>query len=513
MPSFDIPLSGLNADSTALNTIANNLSNMNTTGYKAQTTTFSDLLAQELGSSGSGDPIQVGTGVQVASNTTDFTNGSIVAGVYSDAALNGTGFFVLDGGGGQEFLTRNGNFTVSSSGVLQSANGQAVMGYPGVNGVINTSGTLSDIVLPTGQVMMPSATTTFSATQNLNSNDAIGATSPQSTIKVYDSLGNSYDATITYSKTAANTWSYNITLPQTVSPIMSAAGTVPSTVSYDFGTGGSVDKSSSLVITGPATAGGTATTAVPSFTPGESLDNYATALNSALSAAGIATTGANAVTVTSVGGVLTITGATATSGTVIQDAASTSNASGTLTFDSTGNLVSPSGNLSGISFTGLSDGAAPMNLTWNLYGANGSSTVSQTVAASAQSGQDQNGFPAGEYNNSFTIGSDGTILASYSNGQTQAIGQLAVATVNNEQGLQDMGSSEYKATNASGNASTGVAGTGGRGLVEGGQTEASNVNISQEFSNLIVAQRAFEANSKAVTTFDTVTQETINMIH
>ena len=85
--------------------------------------------------------------------------------------------------------------------------------------------------------------------------------------------------------------------------------------------------------------------------------------------------------------------------------------------------------------------------------------------------------------------------------------------MNNQQGLSSVGSDDYQATSTSCGASMGVAGTGGRGAIEGGDTEASNVNISQEFSDLIVAQRAFEANSKAVTTFDTVTQETINMIH
>ena len=97
MPSFYIPLSGLNADSTALNTIANNLSNMNTTGFKSQTTNFSDLFYQQVGTTGSGDEIQQGTGVQVASNSTDFTGGSISStGIATDAAIDGTGFFVLD---------------------------------------------------------------------------------------------------------------------------------------------------------------------------------------------------------------------------------------------------------------------------------------------------------------------------------------------------------------------------------------------------------------------------------
>src|ERR1035438_4724286 len=90
MPSFYIPLSGLNADSTALNTIANNLSNMNTTAFKEQTTNFSDLFYQQVGTTGAGGEIQLGTGVQVASNSTDFTGGSISStGVSTDVAIDG----------------------------------------------------------------------------------------------------------------------------------------------------------------------------------------------------------------------------------------------------------------------------------------------------------------------------------------------------------------------------------------------------------------------------------------
>ena len=76
-----------------------------------------------------------------------------------------------------------------------------------------------------------------------------------------------------------------------------------------------------------------------------------------------------------------------------------------------------------------------------------------------------------------------------------------------------MGSEEFETTLASGSATIGISGTSGLGTMQGGVLEGSNVNISAEFSKLIIAQRAFEANSKAITTFDTVTQETINMIH
>jgi flagellar hook protein FlgE len=301
------------------------------------------------------------------------------------------------------------------------------------------------------------------------------------------------------------------------------AGTT--TYTYDFGASGgvlgTVDPASNLTITAPAIAGGTATTALPTFTglPAETPADYVADLKTALIAAGInslvpAVTNV-AVNVTA-GGVLTIASGApgvniSTSGSVIQDPVG-ANTAGTLTFNSSGNLVNPAGNVSGISFAGLSDGAATMNMTWGLFGSNGTGNISQTAAANSTSSTNQNGYTSGEYQ-SFTIGSDGTVAATYSNGQTQNVGQLAIATVSNQQGLVDMGSTEYETSNASGPASVGVAGSGGRGTLEGSSLEASNVNISAEFSDLIVAQRAFEANSKAVTTFDTITQETINMIH
>ncbi|MGA2047795.1 MAG: flagellar hook-basal body complex protein [Terracidiphilus sp.] len=833
MPSFYIPLSGLNADSTALNTIANNLSNMNTTGFKEQTTNFSDLFYQQVGANGSGDEIQQGTGVEVASNSTDFTGGSVTAtGVSTNAAIDGSGFFVLDNNGSQLY-TRNGDFQTSASGTLESSGGQAVMGYGAKNGVINPNGGLIDLSIPTGQVMNPSATTTMSMTTNLDSQDAVGSsTTASDQTKVYDSLGNSYEATVTYTKTGTNTWTYNITVPDALSAapataaaattlpailstpttaplILAAAGTGPvvvaaplvspltssstasvpagstiysynfgtngtvdsttgitiggtalvipgagesvatlmgqingltaaqpgvsagvngagnvltitvptltaitgtgvvadvatSALNYQFNTGGTVDPSTTMTITGQTTTGATVTITPPAIAAGESLISYAAALNTALGPTGAnivnakvtanaatgqlsivganvstagavsqtlsatttnydfgssatvdpaltnfkitgqTATGATAtitaptitagetvanyaaaltaalgpaganlvgVTVQSAGGQLTITGANisttgsmsqdlqattvsynfgssngtlatvnpatnltitgltpngstattvaptvtpgeslatyvtalttaltnagisgvtassnaagkfsivganiTTDGSVVQDPVASLNASGPLTFSSSGQLVSPATNLSGISFSGLSDGAATLNMNWSLFGANNTANISQTASADSTSATSQNGYAPGT-SNGFTIGSDGTIATTYSNGQTQNVGQIALATVNNQQGLVDVGSTDYQTTSASGNAALGVAGTGGLGTIQGSSLEASNVNISAEFSDLIVAQRAFEANSKAVTTFDTITQETINMIH
>lgn len=511
MPSFNIPLSGLSADSSALNTIANNLANMSTTGYKDQVATFSSMLYQAVGSSGSGDPIQEGSGVKLAANATDFTTGSISAtgAVYSDAAIDGTGFFVLNDGNGGQLLTRNGNFTVSNGGTLQNSDGLAVMGYNAVNGKINSSGAVSNINIPVGQVMKPAASTEFSVTQTLDSSSPNGTTTP-GTLTLYDSLGQQLTGEITYTNNTVpggpNTWGYQITLPQTLTPIASSGGSV---LTFGFGAGATVDPTTNLSITGTTSGGGTATILGPTVTQGESLTSYITDVRNALSGAGI-----TSVTLgTTPSGALTISGATATSGSIVQDANASGAASGSLVFDSNGNLTSPAFNVSGITFSGLSDGSGPLSLTWNILNSSGGSTISSTAEASSQSAQSADGYPTGDYSGEFSIASDGVISAKYTNGQTQTLGQLAVATVSNEQGLMSAGSSAYETTSASGTASVGIAGQGGRGVIDGGELEASNVNISQEFSNLIVAQRAFEASSKAVTTFDAVTEQTIQMIH
>jgi len=610
MASFYIPLSGLNADSTALNTIANDLSNMSTTGFKTQTTNFSNLFSQQLGTSGSGDGIQLGEGVQVAANETNFTQGSSdTTGNSTDMELNGNGFFVLNDGA-SNVLTRAGDFSLASSGNLISSDGLNVMGYPAVNGVVNTNGALTPINIPVGQVEAPSATTTFGMTATLDSAAAVGTSIPGQ-VQVYDSMGKSYEATVDYTKTGTNQWSYSVSLPDNLSagagtattvtdavtptstvsgantistydfssnngtaatvsaatslsiggtsvavpaagesltafaaqinaivpsaasltggvltvtlPTATAtAGTVSqsmagSTINYNFGAAGgstgTVDPGTNLAITGQTASGSTATIAIPDISTMSpqpvTLTAYAAALNTALGTAGIQ----NVQVTSTAGGQLSITGANMSStGSVIQDPVASANSVGSLTFDSNGNLVSPAADVSGISFAGLSDGAKTLDMTWNILGTAGSPTISQVDTPSAVATTTQNGYGSGTYQ-SFTVGTNGTVTATYSNGQQQSVGQLALANVSNLQGLEDVGNSEYSATLASGTATVGTSGTAGLGTVTDGALEESNVNISSEFSNLIIAQRAFEASSKAVTTFDTITQETINMIH
>jgi flagellar hook protein FlgE len=209
---------------------------------------------------------------------------------------------------------------------------------------------------------------------------------------------------------------------------------------------------------------------------------------------------------------------------------------GTMTFDASGNLATVNGTNVGtaptdvssialdftpsavvgppaVAASALADGAAPLTIQWNLLSSARTPNISQVDATSAISGTtNQNGYTTGQYE-SFAVGSDGTVSVTYSNGQQQSVGQIALANVANLQGLTMLGNGDYDVTQASGAATIGTSGTGGLGTMEGGALEASNVNISTEFSDLIVAQRAFEANAKSVTTFDTVTQDTINMVH
>ncbi|HEX4007612.1 MAG TPA: flagellar hook protein FlgE [Acidobacteriaceae bacterium] len=408
MSSFSIPLTGLEASSTALNTIANNLSNMNTTAFKSQSVNFCDLFYQEIGSNGAGDPLQVGAGTQIGSTQTDFTQGSIAeTGNAANVALNGSGFFVVENGG-QINYTRDGNFTQSADGSLVTQDGQKLMGYPVINGVVDTNAPLTAIQIPVGQVEQPQATSTMSLTANLDAGAATGAVVPAQ-ITVYDSLGVAHVATINFTNNGGGSWGYAVSLPA-----------------------------------GDSTGG--------------------------------------------------------------------TNLTGTLQFDANGNLTAPAANVGGIQFTGLSDGASPLNITWNLYGANNKPTITQVASESAVSGSLQNGYTSGEYNG-FTIGSDGLVSATFYNGQTTPVGQLALASITNQQGLTITAGNNYQTTLASGAASYGVAGSAGLGSMQDEALEQSNVDISTEFSDLIVAQQAFEASSKAITTFDTVSQETINMIH
>jgi flagellar hook protein FlgE len=426
MGSFSAPLSGLTAAQDQLQTVSNNLANINTDGYKDQTLTFSDIFAQTSATNGSGDPLQTGSGVAVSSTDSDFSEGTKdTTDVSSNMLISGNGFFVTQNSAGAQDYTRAGDFTTNNAGQLTTPNGELVLGYPAVNGVVNTSAALQP--LQVGSLSSPAvASTTMNISANLYADSTVGDTA-SSSLPVYDSLGTSHTLSVTYTMTAADTWSYSVTIPSAdLTPAGTGATTTVESGTLNFNTQG--------VLTSVQPTGASATSD-PS--------------------AGIAIT------------------------------------------------IPPAG-------TTLADGAAAMPITWNLETA-GTPTITQTSEASGTSATSTNGFSSGTLSN-YTVGTDGTIEGTFSSGQTLALGQVAVASFANNQGLADSGNNDYQPTAASGSAVIGVAGTGGRGTIIGGSVEESNVNIANEFAKLIVAQQAYSANAKSITTFNQVSQSTLQML-
>lgn len=415
MSSFSIALSGLTADSDALDVVGNNLANLNTTGYKNSNVSFYDLLQQSI----AGGSTQIGGGVSAPQTERIFTQGSIqqTGGNY-DAAINGNGFFVVQDPSGNTLYTRAGNFQLNAEGDLVTATGQYVQGWTAQDGTVNTSGPVGDITIPSNALQTPSATQNMELTVNLNAAGVVGEStgSFSAPIQVVDSLGVTHDLTVNFTETAPGTWSYNVTVP----------------------------------------------------------------------------------------------GADLTSGTA---GTPSSVAQGTLTFDQNGNLTSPTAPAQvQIAVTGLADGANDMNINWNLAteDGTGSSLVTQYAAASTVSASDQDGVPASQVTQ-VSIANGGAITAQFSNGNQVVIGQLALASVSNPDSLISVGQNNYEVGADTATPVVGVPATGTLGQVDGGSLEDSTVDIATQFTNLIVYQNSYEANSKVISTLDQMTQNLLNL--
>jgi flagellar hook protein FlgE len=153
-----------------------------------------------------------------------------------------------------------------------------------------------------------------------------------------------------------------------------------------------------------------------------------------------------------------------------------------------------------------------MSVSWSLYNSSGAGDVTQFGQPSQASASAQNGSPAAELDH-VGLADGGQILAQYTDGTQVVVGQVALASIRNPSTLIATGNNDYQLSELTANPSIGVPGTGGRGTIVGGSVEASTVDIATEFTSLIVYQRAYEANAHVVTTADTLSQDTINLIH
>jgi flagellar hook protein FlgE len=184
-------------------------------------------------------------------------------------------------------------------------------------------------------------------------------------------------------------------------------------------------------------------------------------------------------------------------------------ATGSVTFGPTGLMTAPAADVVITSPT-WANGAAPTNFTWDLYDANNQASLTGYAATSATSSITQNGYAAGTIN-PITIDADGNIQATIGTGRTIVIAQLAIANFNNPHGMHKLGTNRFAETQASGIANIGSANTGGRGSVFGSALEQSNVDIAQEFTQMILAQRGYQANSRSITVADELLVETLNL--
>ena len=411
-------ISGLRNHQTMMDVVGNNISNVNTTGFKSSNTVFSEVLSQTVrgagastANSGGTNPSQIGLGSKVQSITTNFGQGAIQRTNRStDFAIQGDGFFgvVL---GGERLYTRAGSFSLDALGRVVTQDGGVVQGWQSVANTITTTAPPTAITVPVGDLVPPVRTTVMKMGGNLPTDAAIGATVVAGA-DVYDGQGTPIPVRIEFTKTAANTWS-------AVSRWADSSGVLTPT---------------------PPAAG------------------------------------------TPIGGPLTF------------DLQGQPSGPTTLTI--------PAGTIPGFPTQALTvdlgDPAAPTHVT--QFG-------KLTTAAVLE----QDGQAAGSLQ-SFSVAQDGTLVGSYTNGRTRTIGQLALHLFSNAEGLEKSGgSTSYRATVNSGLPQVGVPLSGGRGIISGGALEMSNVDLAQEFTNLIIAQRGFQGNSRVVTTSDEMLQEVVNL--
>lgn len=424
MRSMFSGVSGLKVHQTKMDVIGNNISNVNTVGYKSQRVTFNEVFSQTLqGASAASDDtgrggvnaMQVGLGVNVSSIDMLMTQGAAERTDNPfDVMINGKGFLVVGDASGQYF-TRDGALRVDDSGNLCIKNGMKVRGWPSTLNTTTgkyeiTKGEVQDISLAASSSSSPKMTTKASLSGNIcETSDKPTETS----VSFYDSLGNYYKATFQLKKTV--------------------------------------------------------TDGVPTYTPDNTTLKITDANNQPLE-------GYTAVV------------------------------SGTLSFDDHGKLkVTTPGTDDTLTIT-FTAGTSPKPTSKLDTIKVDCSDVSQYASKDTLKSKTLDGNAAGTMNG-YSIGADGIITASYTNGDQRVIAQVVVAEFDNPAGLEKAGSNLFKVTANSGD----FDGIGAAGEFSTGCLEMSNVDLSAEFTQMITTQRGFQANSRIISVSDEMLQELTNL--
>ena len=460
MRSLYAGVSGLQNHQTRMDVIGNNISNVNTYGFKRGRVSFQDMISQQINGAarpteevGGVNPKEVGLGMSVASIDTIFTQGNLqTTGVSTDLAIQGNGFFVLKNGD-ETFYSRAGVFGVDSEGTLVNpANGLRVQGWMAedANGrqIVRTSATPTDIVIPVGQKDPPKATENVRYFCNLNKNTPEIPENPtadqllegtwQTEINIYDTYGNAHQVQMNFSKVPGNPNQWNVSVnvdPDNAEFTQTRIG---------FGT-----------------TDGVANTYTLNF------DNTGKLLS------------------------------------VADSAGNTSNPEGEIVLQASYNVADSNADAAG----------NPYRHTFSLsLGTIGSMEDTITQAASKSTTKDnfQDGYKLG-YLDNFKIDQSGTITGVYSNGSVRTIGQVAMASFTNQGGLEKKGDNTYAESINSGMANIGESGTQGKGSMLAGTLEMSNVDLTEQLTDMIVTQRGFESNAKTIQTGDSMLETVINL--
>lgn len=487
--SFGQGLSGLNVAAQNLDVIGNNIANSGTVGFKSSSVSFSDVYASS----------RIGLGAKVSAFTQRFTVGTINGGGGEyDIAIDGAkGMFRVADQSGAVMYTRNGEFMVDKNNFIVNAQGYRLTGYP--SGGIGA--TPVELKLPISNVA-PKATSTATSVANLDANAKViyqvdTVTSPAVPGSV--TLGG-IAYTFTKAPGGVLTWAPN-------NPPANTYGTAPDTVTID-GTGQVTAGDLSVIpgfvdfIAAVTEIGKPFDPKVPdSYTNASPMTVYDSLGNShqvmqyfTKRAADAAGNSVYDVYYTIDGQAMAPT--TETAGVWGDPTQFTFNRAGVMTSATTVNL----------SFATPGGGTTPADPLAIAVDYTGTTQYGSAYALKSQ----PDGFSSGEFRG-ISVGADGSLVASYTNGETSIVGTIVLADFANLQGLQPVGNNAWQETASSGQPILGQPGSNGMSKVVGQATEASNVDMSKELVNMIIAQRTYQANSQAIKTQDEIMQVLMNL--
>jgi flagellar hook protein FlgE len=503
-------ISGMRNHMSFMDVVGNNIANVNTTAYKSSRVTFQDILGQTVrGASspqngrGGTNPAQIGLGMSLGSIDNLMSQGSLQStGKLTDFAVQGDGFFVVSDGS-RNFFTRDGAFDIGvDGGLVNPSTGLRVMGWAAdATGLVDTQTPMNQLDIPFGTRISAQPSNKLVFAGNLDAGLPNGQ-SVNTTTTVYDSLGNPNSVKLTFTKLSS--------MPGGPSywAVRNSASSVTLPAAAPLGAGSAITGAPNNVNPGQwditMTAAGALTA---SFTPQDFTPpaTWTPAAAPTITVNGTVTAGGTNSTL--IPGV-TIQGPTAL-GVAVAVPVSVTIAAGTgvppfVQFDAAGQWVSTNV-LPTATLTTANGSGSPQTVTLDM------SRFSQFAGNSQVSLQNQDGFPAGALV-SFAVGSSGEISGIYSNGSNRVIGQLALASFVNPGGMQRAGQNLWSNTSNSGEPNVGTPNAGGRGSVSTGVLETSNVDLAQQFTNVIIAQRGFQSSSRVISASDQMLQDLVSII-